>query len=152
MKRTRPLVRRAPLKADPAKARAWADASRKELPRDTPIKQRNPARLAKREAANYGPKARWLRGLSCYVTGWQPTEDARCVAAHVKSRGAGGDSADLVPFHPLVEIDWHGMHEAAFEDKYGVGKQDCRDAAERYEAAWREITEDYDHTHTGDAT
>jgi hypothetical protein len=136
MKRNTPLSRRRallkrhkPLLPDPKAVAEWREGSRAELPK------RNGKRLAKREREEYGPKGEWIRSLSCYVTGAPP----RSVAAHVKSRGAGGKSKDLVPFHPRVEIDWHGMVEAAFENKYGVGKQDCRDAAERYEAAWREL-------------
>lgn len=103
------------------------------MERTTALAEKNPERLARLEAEAYGPKAKWIRTLRCYVTG----RDAPSVAAHVRSRGAGGKSGDVVPFHALVEIDWHNLVEAKFEEKYGISKQDCKDAAERYEARWQ---------------
>jgi hypothetical protein len=60
--------------------------------RRTPIKPINRERRAARFARSFGPKAAWIADRPCLVCGLRPTE-----AAHVKSRGAGGTSADLVP-------------------------------------------------------
>lgn len=130
------MKRKQPLRSDPAKQKAWQERSRKNLPRETPMKTVNRERKAERYEVAYGPKATWIRSLRCYVT----AREGGTVAAHTRhSRGAGGTSEDLVPFHALVEIDWHGLDAAKFEEKYGVSKQACKDAAEEYETTWRLI-------------
>lgn len=132
MKRSAPPQRRTPLKADPERVKAWQDGSRASLVRTGELPPVNAERRKRLDVEQYGAKAVWIRSLPCYVTGFGP-----CVAAHVKSRGAGGKSAHLVPFHPLVEIDWHQCPEAVFEAKYGVSKSRCKEAAEEYEQRFR---------------
>jgi hypothetical protein len=141
MKRTKPL------RADPERVREWQERSRTELARttaldrNTPLAAINRQRRAKLDREQYGEKAVWVRAQPCYVTGRE--EDI--VAAHVVSRGAGGKSEHLVPFHALVEADWHGLDEAKFEEKYGVAKQMCKDAAEAFEQTWQRLQRGEDH-------
>lgn len=132
MKRSR-LQRRTRLKAKKALARGTARLKRGKALKKRKRLKANRERLARLERENYGPEAVWIRGEPCEVTGAPP---APSVAAHPKTRGAGGTSKDLVPFHPLVEIDWHSLDEAKWEEKYGRSKEDVRDAAPRYYARW----------------
>lgn len=64
--------------------------------RKTPLRKRNPKRAAERFERDFGgkPYLEFIHGLECAICG------ALCEwteAAHVKSRGAGGRAADLVP-------------------------------------------------------
>lgn len=111
------------------------------LKRNTPLAPVNRERRARLDREQYGDKAVWIRSQPCYVTGRQ--EDI--VAAHVVSRGAGGKSEHLLPFHALVEADWHQLVDAKFLEKYGVSKQMCRDAAEFFEETWQRIQAGEDH-------
>ena len=72
-----PKTRRAPAK--PAGARR-PDRPRKRL------RARNPERMARRYAEDFGPLAAAVRQLQCAVAGCERASDP----AHVKSRGAGG--------------------------------------------------------------
>lgn len=103
----------------------------------------NADRRKKLHERNYGTdKAPWIREQVCYVSG--RTRDI--VAAHTKrSRGAGGDKTDLVPFNIEVEMDWHALDEAKFAAKWGVTKQACKDAADEYEETWQRIQAGEEH-------
>jgi len=146
VKRTRPLVRRAPLKADPAKARAWADASRKELPAV------NKERRKRRADAGlvYGPYHRWIKQQPCALAGHPRHrcgyyEDRPGVEGHhLKHVGNGGQDRDNeLPLCPVGHDHAHALGSiSALCEHYG---RDFRTIAALY-------TEDYDHTHTGDAT
>ena len=81
VKRYGSIARRAPLRPG------------EPLRRETPLRPINRERAAKREAKAFGAKARFVRTLHC-LSCWSPPPSE---AAHVTSRGAGGDSTVLVP-------------------------------------------------------
>lgn len=74
MKRS-PLTRRTPLR------------------RKIRIKLRNPKRLAKLRASQFGPQAALCRTMPCCCCKAPPPSDPH----HLKSRGAGGDDSFCVP-------------------------------------------------------
>lgn len=64
------------------------------LRRKTGVRQRNPERLAKRRAIEFGPQAERCRYLRCCACGSKGQSDP----AHLRSRGAGGrDRGNVVP-------------------------------------------------------
>lgn len=102
------------------------------LERRTRVKPVNKARRAKRFARNFGAKRFWIVTLDCVIPGcWQtPVE-----AAHVKSRGAGGTSAHMVPLCALHHAEQHAIGIRTFgEAKYGL---DLLAIAAKLEAEWQ---------------
>ena len=80
----------------------------------TRIRSRNPARLKRLREAQYGPHADRIRSLPCLIG-----RDCHGTveAAHVRSRGAGGKSSDLVPL-------CRGHHRELHD--HGVRTWQCR--------------------------
>lgn len=112
------MKRSKPLQADPEKTRAWqlrsaikaaqrsrekprkAIASSKPLRSTTPVKKRNPKRLAKNRLVQHGTteRTRWFNQAPCACKGKHPA----CTGgfsdpSHVTSRGAGGTASDIIP-------------------------------------------------------
>ena len=86
-----------PLKADPDKQREWQRRS-KPLKSTTRIKATNPARKKKRYADDFGERGHLVRAQPCLVAAESPCStpcSGDPVAAHAKSRGAGGNRFDL---------------------------------------------------------
>lgn len=78
--------------------------------------------------AQFGDKAEWIRTLPCLVCGNLPSQ-----AAHVKSRGAGGLSEDLVPLCHTHHAEQHAIGMGSFMVKIGM---DLSMQANRLEALW----------------
>lgn len=116
MKRT-PLDRHTPLK------------NGKPLNRRTRVNPVNRERAKKRHRESYGPKAVWIRSLSCAACG-----TTRAVqAAHAKSRGAGGTSEHLVPLCFACHAHQHRVGVETFGREHGF---DLLGLARDYHTAW----------------
>ena len=111
-----------------------------------PVPKSNPARKAKRYEAAYGLKGQWIRGLPCCCSGRRTGDLIRqgavrgvmvvVVAAHFPSRGAGGDSQNLVPLADHLHRWAHDHGERALEKRFGVN---FREFAAQYEARWQAL-------------
>lgn len=137
MKPRKPILRKTALRAGKPPKRGPAPK------RKTRVKQTNPVRKAKRFKANFGDKAAWIRGLPCAILGkvtgqWVFGVDGEprrvlIVAAHAKSRGAGGTARDLLPLDDALHREAHrGIR--SFESKYGYS---LRELADHYETLWQ---------------
>jgi len=103
-----------------------------ELQRRSFLHAVNPERKAKLYERNYGEKADWIRSLPCLVCGARP-----CDAAHVKSRGAGGTSADLVPLCHAHHMEQHAIGVCTFEARYDVDLTlEAHDFHSQWESQW----------------
>ena len=96
------------------------------LTRKTPIRKRNAKRLAKRRAAEFGPKADWIRSLPCCACGGGPSDPH-----HVGGRRHG--SKRLVPLCRACHVYGHATGWATFEQRFGV---DLGRVAEELENLW----------------
>ncbi len=94
----------------------------------------NLERLEALRELQFGPKGEWIRGLECATCGAPPPSDP----SHVKSRGAGGKAADLIPQCRRCHRRLHDVGRRTFEVEEGV---DLAELVERYEALWREVGE-----------
>lgn len=74
-------------------------------------------RIAKRFAARRDPAyADWIRQMVCLVCCGRPAE-----AAHVRSRGAGGDDrGNLVPLCHQHHAEQHRIGIRSFADRYDI--------------------------------
>lgn len=103
------------------------------------LNPRNKKRAAERFEENFGPKAGWVRDcLLCVVSGSEGSKSDPIVAAHVKGRGAGGDSRDLVPMLASLHDELHTIGQDTFAEKYKV---DLEKAADIIEGRWKEFAE-----------
>lgn len=98
-------------------------------------KKRNRKRATARHAAAYGEKAEWLRLLACVVhrNCAGPVE-----AHHVKTRGAGGMSKDIVSLCQRHHREFHDVGRLTFVERHGV---DLYEEARHLEVIWRSIQE-----------
>lgn len=107
----------------------------KEIVRRTTLKARkrlnpiNRKRKAERFERAFGPKAAWISRRPCLVCGSVP-----CEAAHVKSRGAGGTSADLIPLCTLHHREQHDTGIRTFAARHHL---DLAWIADLYEKRWQ---------------
>lgn len=112
------------------KRRVGLSPGSKPLRRGKPIRAINPERAKKREARSFGAKAGWLRSLACMSCLAAPPNDC----AHVRSRGAGGTSAETVPLcrrcHSLV-------HAVGWERATGETRDRWLIIAANLEAEWQ---------------
>ena len=120
MKRRKPLKSRTGLTA------------RKALNRKKAIKRRNARRSAKEFRRAYGSRERVqaIQATPCVVCGSLPSENA-----HVRSRGAGGGAADIVPLCMAHHREQHDAGIETFQERYSIN---LRDEARRTEVAWQE--------------
>lgn len=98
------------------------------------MKPVNPQRRRKRNAIAFGSKAEWVRSLPCLVCGAVPSDPA-----HVKSRGAGGTAADIVPLCRAHHMEQHAIGVTTFGRRHAL---DLRAEAEGLEAKWRDYNEE----------
>jgi hypothetical protein len=86
----------------------------------------------------FGDKAAWIRSQACVVRvrGVGGICDGAVEAAHVKSRGAGGDSSHLLPLCEHHHEKQHTIGIRTFEVKYGL---DLEALAAEYELRWRSL-------------
>lgn len=76
---------------------------RSPLRRGRPLRRINPGRAAARRRRDFGPQAEWAVDQPCAVCG----EPAPSEPSHVRSRGAGGRAADIVPMCHRCHTHWH---------------------------------------------
>lgn len=96
--------------------------------RRTTLRQVNPELKREREGRAFGRKAEWVRTFPCVVCGRAPVD-----AAHVRSRGAGGTSEDLIPLCRECHSAQHQMGIRTFERRHVV---DLAWWARVFENAW----------------
>lgn len=96
--------------------------------RRTPLRRVNPERRAKLRERQFGPHATRIRALPCCVCGADPPSDP----AHIRSRGAGGTSRDLVPLCRRCHREQHAAGIETFQRDHDV---DLVDLATRLAAA-----------------
>lgn len=99
------------------------------LRRATGLARANHERRRRLYALQFGDKATFIRGLPCYACSADPPSDPH----HVKSRGAGGTSADLVPLCRRCHDLYHSKGRETFAELTGC---DLAAEAERLEAEW----------------
>ena len=105
MKRKTPLKRRTGL------------TSRKKLNRKKAVKRKNARRSAKEFRRAYGSRERVhaIQAMPCVVCGALPSQNA-----HVRSRGAGGGAADIVPMCMAHHREQHDAGIETFEARYSI--------------------------------
>jgi hypothetical protein len=117
-------VRRTPLRRrKPAALRApLAQAARSRIPAF------NAERRARARAADFGPKAEWIRSLPCcthpgtlVVVGGRINRGLLSEPSHVRSRGAGGGQR-MIPQCRQCHALLHQLGRATFEQRLGGGR------------------------------
>lgn len=120
------------------------------LKRYTRLNPVNRARRAKRYVQNFGVRAELVRKMWCVVAqryhdrhGWGRADAEKMAgcegtiqAAHVKSRGAGGDRRELVALCWKHHGEQHAMGIASFQRLYDV---DLRKVADENAARFDEM-------------
>lgn len=138
------MQRKTGLRRDTEKSRAF-QAKRKKLKRGADmrrrkrIRARNPERAERLFERNYLSEefVTWIHSLACVVSGsggssWDPI-----VAAHVRSKGAGGRWSDIVPMLRSLHDELHQIGVRSFEKKYEV---DLQLAAAAVVQRWKAFT------------
>lgn len=89
----------------------------------------------------FGAKAKWIRKCVCVVPMFSQLpldQQQRCggkvEAAHAKSRGAGGDSRDLIPMCMRHHSESHTIGVRTFEERYSLNLEQM---AAWYEEHWQ---------------
>lgn len=132
------LQRRAPLRADPAKIRAWQERSRQK-PRTKPrkpLRARNPKRLKRLRAQQFGDdgKREWILEMPYLVTGRRPVDPAHVLG----TRGAGYGPEGMAPLYGVAHTDFDSsMSEGRFEEKYGHTRAWIRARARLLDQEWK---------------
>ncbi len=97
-----------------------------------PLRRRNPKRARARQERNFGARAAVVRKMRCSVPtlfvcsgcGYQCGTRTPCAgpieAAHVKSRGAGGDRRDLVPLCQAHHREQHTLGVKGFNEAHSI--------------------------------
>lgn len=80
------------------------------IARRRPVRKVNPKRKAKRYEVAFGAKADWIREMACGICFAPGPSDPH----HVKTRGAGGTSADLVPLCRRCHGEGHAIGWTGF--------------------------------------
>lgn len=109
----------------------------KPLKRGKRLSPRNQKRAMEAYERDFGPKAGWIRSLCCVVSGSEGTKADPIVAAHVRSRGAGGDSRSLVPMLASLHQRLHDIGQESFQWEHdGI---DLEEAADIIEGRWQQF-------------
>ena len=100
------------------------------MKRRAKLKRQNMARQAAAFAEDFGSPERvtWLQAQPCAVCGRTPSE-----CAHVRSRGAGGKAADILPLCGAHHHEQHVIGRRSFE---ALHKVDLRALADATEQRW----------------
>jgi hypothetical protein len=98
------------------------------------LNPRNEKRARQRHEDDFGPKADWVRSLACVVSGSEGTKNDPIVVAHVKGRGAGGDSRHIVPMLASLHQIRHDIGENTFDVNHDC---DLEAAADIIEMRWQ---------------
>jgi hypothetical protein len=87
-----------------------------------PLRAVNPERQAKREETDFGAHGDFVRKLPCIIARLHPKLRSGCfgrvVAAHFKSRGAGGDRFSLFPLCEGHHLESHTVGSVSFQELY----------------------------------
>jgi hypothetical protein len=140
MKQKKPLVRRTPLKSSSGPAKRGTRVKRAVWWLKDLFSYRDGVQREKEIEARenvYGAKAAWICSLPCVACkACRERQMTPTVPAHaVKTRGAGGDSATLVPLCVLHETAWHAMGRWTFAaSHHGI---DLEWHAGNYDLRWR---------------
>lgn len=102
------------------------------LRRATGLARVNHERRERLYARQFGEKAAWIRTLPCCACSAEPPSDPH----HVRSRGAGGTSEDLVPLCRECHDLLHLKGRKGFALIRGC---DLAAIAERLEAEWQSL-------------
>lgn len=142
-RRHAPLRRSAPLKANPETTRAWERRSRKPLPRRTKLRKRNPVRLGRLRAQQFGTdgKRAWVILKGCVLSGarntsWNPVDPAH--VGGTRAAGAGPECMAGLRRWP-EHRDFDNLSEAAFERKYGRPKEWVTEQGHELEREWQAL-------------
>lgn len=96
----------------------------------------NPERRAERFERDYGPKSSWVRDcLLCVVSGSEGSKRNPIVVAHVRGRGAGGDSRNIVPMLASLHDELHAKGQETFAANYPW--VNLEEAADLIEDQWQ---------------
>jgi hypothetical protein len=106
--------------------RSKLEPGEKPLRRSKRMRQVNRARAAKRYAEAFGEKAAWIRTLACAACRAPGPSDPH----HVRSRGAGGKAADLVPLCRSC----HDLGHRGGWSRFGL---DLKALSEALESEWK---------------
>lgn len=98
------------------------------------VRRCNTARKARLRAVQFGEKRAWIVTLPCAVWNCQH-EGYPIEPAHVKSRGAGGTSVDLVPICSVHHNEQHAVGISTFENRHDI---DLSELAAQLETEWQE--------------
>lgn len=93
-------------------------------------RSRQRKRKKARYATQFGSKSAWIRQLNCCACGHTPSEPH-----HVRSRGAGGTSKDLVPLCGVCHRAVHSMGAETFQERMRI---DLTAEAAKREEWWQE--------------
>jgi len=89
--------------------------------RKAPMRRRNPERAKRLFEKQYGEEAALVREMKCFVCELDHRrQTTRTEAAHVRSRGAGGTSKDLIPLCTAHHGLLHRLGIKTFEEAFGV--------------------------------
>lgn len=95
----------------------------------------NHERRAEAFERDFGAKSEWVRdSLACVVSGSEGSRNDPIVVAHVRSRGAGGDSRDIVPMLASLHQELHDIGQESFQRKH---RKDLAAAADLVEDKWQ---------------
>jgi hypothetical protein len=114
-------MKRSRIKTDPDGVREWRERTMKKqrgVKRvSKPLPAVNRKRKAKLTARQFGDHAEYIRSLPCVCRGADcgPSE-----AAHVRSRGAGGTAADLVPLCRRHHAEQHAVGVDTFQARHNL--------------------------------
>jgi hypothetical protein len=117
-------MKRSRIKTDPDSVREWQERSMKKLRgvkrTSKPLPAVNRKRRAKLTARQFGDHAEYIRSLPCVIRGMDAGECGPSEAAHVRSRGAGGTAADLVPLCLRHHAEQHVTGIETFQERYEI--------------------------------
>lgn len=116
------------LRRNPETAAAWEERTREKrraktrTTRSRALPAVNPERRARRFVRNYHSAAyvAWIRAQPCAVSGQSGGAGDPIVAAHVRSRGAGGDWTSVIPLRQSLHDESHRIGVRSFEARHGV--------------------------------
>jgi hypothetical protein len=117
--RRTPLKRGKPIRRSGALKRGAGLKPGKPLARKTRLRPVNPERKLERYARNYGDRGAIVRAMPCLLLAAGGCKGA-VEAAHVKSRGAGGDRRSLIPLCMGHHNEQHQHGAKTFAAKYEV--------------------------------
>ncbi len=128
MKRGGPLKRGVQLKRSSLKRKT-------QLRRGGRLRPVSKRKRAERFERDFGgiDKVRWTKSHACATCHDPPPSEA----SHIKSRGAGGTSCDIIPQCSKCHRLWHDLGRLGFCEKYQLSTEDLRSMAWKHEQDWQ---------------